>query len=72
MQKVEISFFFPATYFLEPKDPQDAFVSKQYLTYHDAFTATAWRWTKDFAMVSSAEYNRKVQKLIEMYSTGFI
>ncbi|GJU02601.1 FAR1-related sequence 5-like protein [Tanacetum coccineum] len=43
----------------EPKHPQDAFVAKQYLTDHAAFTATAWHWTKDFAMVSSAEYNRK-------------
>ncbi|GJX33678.1 ubiquitin-conjugating enzyme E2 27 [Tanacetum coccineum] len=42
----------------EPKHPQDAFVAKQYLTDHAAFTATAWHWTKDFAMVSSAEYNR--------------
>ncbi|GJR60248.1 ubiquitin-conjugating enzyme E2 27, partial [Tanacetum coccineum] len=39
----------------EPKHPQDAFVAKQYLTDHAAFTATAWHWTKDFAMVSSAE-----------------
>ncbi|GJZ53149.1 ubiquitin-conjugating enzyme E2 27 [Tanacetum coccineum] len=50
----------------EPKHPQDAFIAKQclifpplqYLTDHAAFTATAWHWTKDFAMVSSAEYNR--------------
>ncbi|GJZ06474.1 ubiquitin-conjugating enzyme E2 27-like protein [Tanacetum coccineum] len=32
--------------------------AKQYLTDHAAFTAIAWHWTKDFAMVSSAEYNR--------------
>nr|GFB03992.1 ubiquitin-conjugating enzyme E2 27-like [Tanacetum cinerariifolium] len=38
----------------------------QYLNDHAAFTATARRWTEDSAMVSSAEYNRKVQKLIEM------
>ncbi|GJY06600.1 ubiquitin-conjugating enzyme E2 27 [Tanacetum coccineum] len=50
----------------EPKEPQDAVVAKQYLTDHAAFTATARRWTEEFAMVSSAEYNRKVQMLIEM------
>ncbi|GJT93430.1 ubiquitin-conjugating enzyme E2 27-like protein, partial [Tanacetum coccineum] len=50
----------------EPKEPQDVVVAKQFLTGHAAFTATARRWTEDFAMVSSAEYNRKVQKLIEM------
>nr|GEX65745.1 retrovirus-related Pol polyprotein from transposon TNT 1-94 [Tanacetum cinerariifolium] len=37
------------------KDPHDAFIAKQYLTDHAAFTAMDWCWTKDFAMVSSAE-----------------
>ncbi|PWA63406.1 ubiquitin-conjugating enzyme E2 1 [Artemisia annua] len=50
----------------EPKDPQDDVVAEQYLTDHATFTAIALCWTEDFAMVSSPEYNRKVQKLIEM------
>ncbi|KAI3698569.1 hypothetical protein L2E82_42214 [Cichorium intybus] len=49
-----------------PNDPQDAVVANQFLTDHAAFVATAKRWTEEFAKVSSAGFNVKVQKLVEM------
>ncbi|KAI3501891.1 hypothetical protein L1887_29919 [Cichorium endivia] len=50
----------------QPNDPQDALVAQQFLTDQATFVATAKRWTEEFAKVSSAEFNVKVQKLVEM------
>ncbi|KAI3739107.1 hypothetical protein L2E82_29499 [Cichorium intybus] len=50
----------------EPNDPQDAVVANEFLTNQATFVATAKRWTEEFAKVSSAGFNVKVQKLVEM------
>ncbi|GJR56419.1 ubiquitin-conjugating enzyme E2 27 [Tanacetum coccineum] len=52
----------------EPKHPQDAFVAKQYLTDHAAFTATAWHWTKDFLRHVAA---RKISLLCTPFGLGW-
>ncbi|CAI9275226.1 unnamed protein product [Lactuca saligna] len=50
----------------EPNDPQDAVVAEQALNDHASFVATAKSWTEEFAKGSSADFNVKVQKLVEM------